>query len=110
MQINNKVSYSSGRLDFPFYSDTETIPQAVRQAKWLSQWLTSATAIQIEASPLVVLPGWFVEIKDKPAVPVIASGYIDGYFKRGSGKSLDAEQISRIVHQLDAKVRTLKLS
>ena len=31
-----KVTYSSGRLDFPFYSDTKTIPQAVRQAKWLS--------------------------------------------------------------------------
>lgn len=105
---NFKVAYRAGKLEFPYFTDNSTIPQSVRQAKWLSNWLSSATGLSINAAPLVVLPGWFVEIKDRPTVPVIASGYIDGYFKRKTEKVLDAEQITRIVHQLDAKVRDLK--
>ena len=105
---NFRVSYVSGRLEFPSYIDTKTIPQSVRQAQWLSKWLSSATGFSVKADPLVVLPGWFVEIKDKPKVPVIASGYIDGYFKRRNGNVLNSEQITRIVHQLDTKVRDLK--
>jgi hypothetical protein len=103
-----KVLYCAGKLEFPFGTDADTIPQAVRQAKWLSQWLSSAAGMAVDAVPLVVLPGWFVEIKDRPKVAVIASGYIDGYFKRRTSAQLSEEQIGRIVHQLDAKVRDLK--
>lgn len=106
--VSYRVSYAAGKLYFPFGTDTKIVPQATRQAKWLSNWLSSATGMSVEASPIVVLPGWFVESKDRPAVPVIASGYIDGYFKRQSGKALCEEAVARIVHQLDSRVRDLK--
>lgn len=103
-----KVRYSGGKLEFPFGTDTTTVPQAVRQARWLGKWLSSAVGMAVEVAQLVVLPGWFVEIKDRPNVAVIASGYIQGYFKRRNGTQLSDEQIGRLVHQLDAKVRDLK--
>lgn len=103
-----KVKYTSGCLEFPYYRDTETVPQAVRQAKWLSTWLTSATAMQVDVAPVVVLPGWFVETADRPTVPVIASGFIAGFFKGRPSNDLSGEAVARIVHQLDVMVRDLE--
>ncbi|MFV8817137.1 nuclease-related domain-containing protein [Haliea sp. E17] len=103
-----RVTYQSGQLRFPGYTDKTTVPQAARQAQWLSTWLSSATGLNLKAIPLVVLPGWYIELKDRPTVPVIASGYIDGFFSRRYEPLLDDEQLTRVIHQLDAKVRDLK--
>lgn len=102
-----RVSYSRGVLTFPNGSDTKAIPQATRQAKWVSQWLSQSTGQSVSAKPVVVLPGWYVEIKDKPEVPVIAAGYIQGYFLGQRAQVLSDKEISQIVYQIDQKVRDL---
>jgi hypothetical protein len=53
------------------------------------------------------MPGWFVENKDRPEVPVIASGCIQGYFLGQKRRVLDDKQVSQIVYQIDQKVRDL---
>jgi hypothetical protein len=102
-----RVKYEAGLLHFPTGKDAQIVEQAERQAKWLSSWLSSATGEPTRAQPLVVLPGWYVELKDQPKVPVIASGYIPGFFSRHAGTALDNSQIKRICHQLDRAVRDL---
>ncbi len=106
--VKYRVTYRSGKLHFPGYVDDASVAQAERQSQWLSAWLSSATGLSLRAMPLVVLPGWYVDNQDKPVVPVIASGYIEGYFSRRNQPILSAEDIARITHQLDAKVRDLK--
>ena len=57
--------------------------------------------------PVVVLPGWYIENKDRPVVPVIASGYIQKYFQSQRGPVFSNEELQRVVHQVDQKVRDL---
>lgn len=102
-----RVEYRGGQLRFPNYHDEVSVPQASRQAAWLSKWLTSATGMPVQTTPVLVLPGWFVDLKEKPPIPIIASGYINGFFTKQRQSVLNDEQIARIVHQLDARVRDL---
>ena len=103
-----KPTYSDGVLLFPNGKDAHAVPQAIRQAKWVSAWLTEATGDPINAQPVVVLPGWFVESKTRPKVPVLASGSIQSYFKRQGGQTLDGKSMQRIAHQIDQRVRDLE--
>jgi hypothetical protein len=103
-----RVEYRGGVLHFPNGPDKEAAPQAARQAKWLSKWLNSATGQPVRAWPVVVLPGWFVDKKDSPEVPVIASGYIQGFFSGQRDHALSQQRIAQIAHQLDQKVRDLE--
>tara|TARA_R110002049_G_scaffold59068_1_gene159918 strand:- start:16 stop:855 length:840 start_codon:yes stop_codon:yes gene_type:complete len=89
-----RVAYKAGVLHFPNGADRDAVPQAKRQAKWVSQWLSQATGQRLQAQPVVILPGWFVESQEKPEVPVIASGYIDGFFSQRRNRVL-----ARIFHK-----------
>jgi hypothetical protein len=102
-----RVTYKDGVLHFPNGQDREIITQATRQAKWVFHWLSQATGQRVPVQPVVVLPGWYVENEDRAAVPVIASGYIQGYFLGQKGQMLSKKEITQIVHQIDQKVTDL---
>lgn len=104
-----RVAYREGELHFPGFRDSTSVQQTLRQSKWLSKWLTSAIGMEVRAEPVLILPGWFVDLKERPPIPIIASGYINGFFTKQSGRRLSEEQIGRIVHQLDARVRDIEL-
>ena len=103
-----RVAYKGGVLQFPNGVDRETVPQAKRQAKWVTYWLSQATGQRLQAQPLVILPGWFVENQDKAEVSVIASGYIEGFFSNHKKVVLSDQDMSQIVYQIDQKVRDLE--
>ena len=102
-----RVVYESGILKFPDWQDRVSVEQATRQAAWASKWLSGATGISVPVRPVVVLPGWYIENKDRPVVPVIASGYIQKYFQSQRGPVFSNEELQRVVHQVDQKVRDL---
>lgn len=102
-----RVSYQKGVLQFPNGIDKETVPQAERQAKWVHQWLSESTGQAVPVRPLIVLPGWYIDIKDSPTVPVIASGYIQRYFLGQKLSVNDQKQIKQICYQIDQRVRDL---
>jgi hypothetical protein len=60
-QAQHVVVYDGKTLQFPWGHDAEAIPQAERNARWLSGYLTKKTGENVAVQPLVVLPGWFVE-------------------------------------------------
>ena len=89
------------KLVFPHYTDTSTVEQAKRQAKWLSCELASSTGINTPVNPVVVIPGWYVETKEKPVIPVINNKMLPKYYcKISSTSSFDEAMLSRINHQL----------
>jgi hypothetical protein len=50
-----RVTYKEGALQFPNGLDKDTIPQATRQAKWVTKWLSQATGEKVQARPLVIV-------------------------------------------------------
>jgi hypothetical protein len=56
-----KVKYNGMQLEFPGWAETKPIEQAARQARWLAEYLRSATGESFPVFPVLALPGWFVE-------------------------------------------------
>lgn len=99
----HKVLVKGNVLEFPTYTDTSIVEQASRQAKWASKWLSDATGEPITVSPVVTIPGWFVELVSKPVVPVVSTKILGKYVPKLNGQTLSPEQISRIVYQVNQK-------
>jgi nuclease-like protein len=56
-----KVRYDGRRLEFPGWVETEPVAQAERQARWLATYLKAATGEVVAVTPVLALPGWYVE-------------------------------------------------
>jgi hypothetical protein len=101
----SQVTYEDGVLKFPGWHDKGASQKAARQADWAAQWLSGVTGFDVPVRPVVVLPGWNIENKDRPEVPVITSGFIQRYFRSQQYFPLNHRDVQQIVFQIDQKVR-----
>lgn len=90
-------------LEFPNYTDTNIVEQAIRQAKWATTWLSEATGERIVACPVVTIPGWFIKTVSKPLIPVVATKILSSQMPKLIGQRLSPEQIKRVTHQVKQK-------
>lgn len=95
-----QLFYKDGRLHFPSWTETKPIEQAERQAKWVSQWLTSATGQQIFSSPILVFPGWYVTSQTKPPFPIINHKQLIKALPTVRTQTLSQQQVDAIVYQV----------
>lgn len=56
-----KVQFDGSKLSLPQYQTTEPIEQAILQAKYLKKAIKTNLGIDVAVTPIVALPGWFVE-------------------------------------------------
>ena len=72
-QQGHKVIFDGNQLLFPapMKADRFGIDQAQRNATWLSDKLTSLNGIAIPVTPVLVLPGWWIDAKGKGSVTVL---------------------------------------
>lgn len=100
-----KVVFDGQRLQFPGWAELAPLEQALRQAKWLAQWLSSAVGDTVGVKPVLALPGWYVERKAKSDVVIINGGNASGTFGKLIHTALSEEMIKRIVYQLEQRCR-----
>lgn len=103
------VIYDGELLKFPQWSGAGALRQTSRQASWLAEWLTGATGQKVAVTPVLALPGWFVERKGRGAVLVFSGSELrDHLLKARSASPLSEEQFQRVVHQVDQRCRDVK--
>ena len=102
------VTFDGQALLFPGWKDTETLAQTRRQAKWLARWLTSAAGTTVEVSPVVALPGWFVDRRAKSDVRVISGREAKSLMLGWHGAVVSDEMMNRIAHQLEERCRNVE--
>ncbi len=103
-----RVVYDGKSLQFPTHIESKPVAQAERQALWLARWLTSAVGWNVEVTPALAIPGWFIEHKAFEPVRVF-NGKNPGFLlKPRRGQSLDAAQIQAIAHQVEQRCRNVR--
>lgn len=101
---DSQVVYDGKQLIFPNHKESASIEQAKRQAQWLNRQLSRAVGENIPVSPLLVIPGWFVELKAKSVGINITNGAnLDFIARMNGGALLSEKQIKQITHQLEQK-------
>jgi hypothetical protein len=102
------VVYDGKTLALPERSGSWAIEQAQRQARWLAGWLTGATGEPTHVTPVVAMPGWFVDRKGQGEVMVFSGKELRSHLlKTRSAKPLRAEQMQRVVYQVERQCRNV---
>ena len=102
------VVYNGSTLTLPDRSGAWAVDQARRQAQWLSKWLTSATGAPVLVTPVLAMPGWYVERKGAGDVLVFSGKELRGHLlKARAATPLQEDQFKRVVHQLDRQCRNV---
>lgn len=123
-KIDANVVFDGKNLKFSdVFQTNQPLKQATGTALTLSKWLSSAVGGSIPVTPVVALPGWYIELKALPKeVKIINGKIVDDtgqvdiekvkrsiFFNGPRGQdSLGQEMFSRIVHQLDQKCRNVE--
>ncbi|MGC4406228.1 nuclease-related domain-containing protein [Methyloversatilis sp. MC4-4] len=105
---NATVVFDGKKLVFPTYSTTKPLDQAARQAKWLSEWLSSATGTRVRAAAVLALPGWFVDPAGEGAVIVSSGRMLKSLLEQKTPQTLTDQTFQQIVHQLGQRCRDVK--
>lgn len=106
-RVDATVSYDGKMLRFPTWSTDAPLEQADRQAVWLSQWLSRATAVDVRALPVLALPGWFVELGGKGSVSVYNGRQLSQLLRSRHAHALSEQEMQRVVHQVEQRCRTV---
>jgi len=98
-KYHHVVEYDGKNLKFPDWSESKPLDQAERQAKWLSNRLSSAIGNKVNVFPVVVIPGWYIKLTGKSRVVVVNEKQFTQMLKRPV--VIGESQIIRIKHQLE---------
>jgi hypothetical protein len=101
------VTFNGTDLQFPMWKTKEPLEQAERQAQWLSKWATSATGDPVTVTPVLALPGWFVNQTGRSSVRVYSGRALSGLLGAGAGELLSPQLVQRITHQVEQRCRTV---
>lgn len=104
------VEFNGKVLLFPDWKDSKTLEQAARQARWLSKWISSAVGEPVPVTPVVALPGWWVERTGRGEVTVISGREAPSLLHNKRGKPISLQLIQRIEHQVEARCRDVEPS
>ncbi|HEW79359.1 MAG TPA: NERD domain-containing protein [Phycisphaerales bacterium] len=105
---NWKMEYNGKKLKFPGWTETKPIEQAKNQAQWLSQWLQKTTGSPCKVSPVLAIPGWWINRIASGDMPVY-NGKDSSFLVKGQAV-LSPPHIKAIAHQVDQKCRTVESS
>jgi len=106
--VDAKVFYDGESLRFPDWHETEPLNQAKRQAVWLHKWLSSAVGAEVKVTPVLALPGWFVE-RTKTGNVLVMNGKSPFFLAKTQGQPpLDGQLIQQIAHQLEQRCRDVE--
>ena len=103
------VFYDGDALEYPHCRDSHGLQQAKQQADRLRNLLSKAVGEPVKVTPILTLPGWFITNRTKPEMQVVAPKMIRNVVLNGGSRSLTAQQMQRIAHQIEQKCRDVEL-
>lgn len=104
------VGYDGKRLTFPLWSSSAPLEQAARNAKWLADWLARSTGTPVAVTPVLALPGWFVDLKGRGEVRVYSGKQLSSLLEGRRAGPLSEQQVTQIEYQVDQRCRTVRPS
>ena len=103
------MEYDGIALRFPHWTEVKPVQQARFQAKWLSNWLTSAVGTSVNSIPVIAVTGWFIVHKKRSDVELFVGKNPEIHFNHlNNRKPLSDQLVQQIAHQVEAKCRDVE--
>lgn len=88
--------------------EAKPIAQAEAQARWLAKFLAGATGEKVPVTPVIALPGRFVETRGEHRVRVINPRRGNALRAWVTQQKLDSKQVERIAWAIEQRCRQVK--
>lgn len=105
-----KVCFDGEILHFPEYSTAEPLEQAKRNAKTLQDWLIKTTKPGLFVTPIVVIPGWWIETEGDCFKNVVqpTKNLASRVPNLAQGRRLREEEVRLIAGRIEAHCRNVE--
>lgn len=100
---DHELTFKDGKLFFPSWVETKPLEQAVRQAKWVGEWLSKSSGLEVSPMPVLVFPGWYINRDSKPPFPILNHRQLVKTIPTCRSQTFSNEQIGQIVFQVGQK-------
>ena len=105
----HQASFDGQVISYPDRKDFTAVEQAQRNARSLGEYLSKAAGRPIQVQPIVVLPGWCVNLTGPSnRCNVLASGQVQSWLPRITSAKLTLEEVTAIAFQLERVCRSEK--
>lgn len=96
-----RFRYENEALVFPNGKNKKSLMLAQRKAGATMLWLNKTLGLPIKVRPLLVVPGWYLEPKDRPPFNVLTPKQLNTFFMRLTKPMFDEFQLEKIAHQIE---------
>lgn len=101
-----KVRVEGDVLYFPRHVEREPILQTRRNVKAVQNWLNNATGFDVPVEGILVLPGWYVELKQRNGSPYVMNAtQLSKLLPTLYVGQLELGQVQAIAHQITQRVQ-----
>ena len=103
------ISYDGQCLQGPGWTRMQPLEQARLNARWLGEWLTKTTGEPTAVTPVLALPGWYVQRNGRSDVAVFSGGELRTELLSWRGAArLNEPQKRRVEAAVEARCRDVK--
>ncbi|GGO77665.1 hypothetical protein GCM10011348_07740 [Marinobacterium nitratireducens] len=101
-----KVRLEGNALHFPNHIERAPLEQTRRNAQSVRKWLADATGFEVPVAGVLVLPGWYIERKQRSVDPfVMNAAELTQQLPKLRAGTLEAGQVTAVAHQVAQRVR-----
>lgn len=101
-----KLRLEGDALHFPTHVETKPLEQVRMNVKAVQKWLNEATGFDVPVAGVLVLPGWFIERKQRAVNPyVLSAKELPAQLPRLRAGSLDLGQVRSVAFQVTGRVQ-----
>lgn len=105
---DHEIIFDRERLHFPHWTDSYGIEQTRGNARWLSDYLSKSLAEPVRVTPILTLPGWFVNTRANSDLKVLNPKQITGFVMSQPSGALTQKQLGQIAFRLEEKCRNVE--
>ncbi|MBO2649038.1 NERD domain-containing protein [Shewanella algae] len=100
---DHELTFKDGKLIFPSWVETKPLEQAVRQAKWVGDWLSKSSGVEVSPMPVLVFPGWYINRDSKPLFPILNHRQLVKTIPTCRSQLFTQQQVEQIVYQISQR-------
>ncbi|NVK40718.1 MAG: NERD domain-containing protein [Oceanospirillaceae bacterium] len=101
-----KVRLEGDALHFPNHVERAPLEQTRRNVQSVRKWLCDATGFDVPVSGILVLPGWYIERKQRSVDPFVMNATeLTKQLPKLHAGALEAGQVKAVAHQVTQRVR-----
>jgi hypothetical protein len=103
-----RVTVLENALQYPWGVDHRDLAQAQEDAAWLRNWLSKMSDRPVNVGSILVLPGWFIDRRAKPAVTVLSGSEVAANIPTLNGPATSEPEVRRLAAIIEDRNRSIE--